>query len=222
MTPTGSKPVAGGERSSSRRWRCPDLRLLAEIPPGYSVRCRSPLTPNGVMHVSGRAQALRSLIVPQTPEGSRPTAKKCFTALPGRTGSDGLAPAPSHPVPTHLVRCLHHSLVSTGSLAPLRGTRRGDTGKVERPIKINDRFGLLCESVWITPNSIVANHRPVFRRHPAPARQDARRDSRVDCRRDEKTRPDRAFLSRVCENARSLIDGIQPIGPINRNAKGLA
>ncbi|PAY15433.1 type II secretion system protein GspH [Rhodopirellula sp. SM50] len=32
--------------------------------------------------VGGRAQAVRLLIVPETPEGSRPTAKKRFTALP--------------------------------------------------------------------------------------------------------------------------------------------
>ena len=43
---------------ASRRWRCADLRLLAGIPPGYSVRGRSPLTPNGVMLVSGRACTL--------------------------------------------------------------------------------------------------------------------------------------------------------------------
>ncbi len=40
--------------------------------------------PKGLQRgVSGRAQALRSLNGPKTPEGSRPTAnKKCSTALP--------------------------------------------------------------------------------------------------------------------------------------------
>ncbi|QDV82491.1 hypothetical protein TBK1r_14210 [Stieleria magnilauensis] len=43
----------------------------------------SPLTTSEVFLVSGRAQALRFTIVTETPEGSRPTAKKCFKALPG-------------------------------------------------------------------------------------------------------------------------------------------
>ena len=84
-------------------------------------RKRSRVNRTGCQHqrFSGPAQALRSLIVPETPEGSRPTAKKYFTALPGRGRSEFQPPTIQKP--GGLAECLPGPL---GPGLPMQRLRR--------------------------------------------------------------------------------------------------